>query len=169
MNLRIELYVASGLIAFCLINYFYLIPTQVIAEGSSPTYPLLTNSLLLVFSLAYLWEGLHRLRKDRRQRQENEDQAAASEEAARQRFYWRRPVALLVLCAVWLQVMEAVGFIVSTFFFLLLATRIFATRGLIKSLVFSLVMPVVLYALFRSLGSLLPQGPLERWLETFLS
>ncbi len=159
MKARTDLSIAAALIVFCLINQFYLIPTQVVAEGSSPTYPILVNILLAAFSIAYFWESLRLLR---RQQPRNEKNKAAPAKGYPDSW---RPVALLLVSGGWILVMEWMGFILSTFIFLMLTSRIFGSKSFWKSLILSTAMPLILYFVFRGLNSLLPQGPLEKMLE----
>ena len=49
MKPRKDLTIALGIIAFCVLNYVYLIPTQVAAEGSKTAYPHLLNIMLAIF------------------------------------------------------------------------------------------------------------------------
>lgn len=162
MNARSELSIAGVLIAFCLLNYFYLIPTQVVAEGSSPVYPLLINTMLLCFSLAYLWEGFRALKQEKRQAAEDGEQPPASKA-----IMWR-PLAVLVVTGAWILTMEWLGFILSTFLFLLIASRLFGSKNWGKGLALSVAMPLVIYIVFRLLNSILPTGPVEELIEKFI-
>ena len=163
MKARTDLSIAGALLVFCLVNQFYLIPTQVVAEGSSPVYPMLINIMLAVFSMAYFWEGLRLLRK-----QPANMQSAKTAAERKNPAYWR-PLALLLIAGGWILVMDWMGFIASTFVFLMLAARLFGSKSLWKALVLSIAMPLILYFIFRSLNSLLPQGPLEKMLEVLFS
>lgn len=155
MNVRSEMSIAGLLIGFCMLNYFYLIPTQVVAEGSSLIYPVLVNTMLLCFSIAYLAEGIRSWRRETLPK--NKATAAGG---AGNGFYWR-PIAMLVVTGFWVLTMEWIGFLFSTFIFLTLSSRIFGSKSWGKTLALSLVMPLVVYLIFWGLKSVLPEGPLE--------
>ena len=159
MNARSEMSIAGVMIGFCLLNYFYLIPTQVVAEGSSLVYPALINTMLLCFSLAYLAEAFRSLRREKKE-------AVAAD--TNNRIYWR-PVAMLIVIGLWVLTMEWVGFLFSTFLFLMLSSRIFGSQSWGKTLALSLVMPLVVYLIFWGLSSVLPEGPLEELIRSLLS
>jgi len=162
MNARSEISIAGFLIAFCLVNYIYLIPTQVVAQGTSPVYPNLINSMLLCFSLAYLAEGIRTIRKKRRDpgRQENTQPKAMGAAL--------RPIAMLLVTGAWVLTLERLGFLFSTFLFLAISSRIFGSKSWPKTLALSLIMPLVIYFIFYGLNSLLPEGPLEETIRSVL-
>ncbi len=155
MNARSEISFASAIIAFCMFNYFYLIPTQVVAEGSSMVYPALINTMLLLFALAYWGEGLLLYR--------TEKLAQAAKEQSRAGFweYYWRPLSLLGITGIWIFTMEWAGFLLGTIIFLFCATYIFAATSLKKVAVFSLILPLVVFSLFYLVNAPLPEGPLE--------
>ncbi|MCF8031943.1 MAG: tripartite tricarboxylate transporter TctB family protein [Desulfarculaceae bacterium] len=160
MNARSELSIAGVLIAFSLLNYFYLIPTQVVAEGSSPVYPALINTMLLCFSLAYLGEGIRAWRKERREHNEARPAGAHKD--------MFRPLAMLVVTGAWVLSMEHLGFIISTFGFLIIASRIFGSKSWTKTLGLSVAMPLIISFIFRGLNALLPEGPAEELINWIL-
>ena len=161
MNTRLGLSIAGVLVGFCLLNYFYLIPTQVEAEGSSTFYPQLVNSMLLFFSLAYLIESVHRMRLEKSREEDVTGQQAFD------LTIWR-PLALLVVTGAWVLTMEWIGFILSTFIFLMIASHIFGSKKLVPTLSLSLIMPLAIYFIFVGLNSLLPEGPLEGLIRSLL-
>ena len=162
MNTRSEISIAGVLIGFCMLNYFYLIPTQVVAEGSSPVYPILINTMLLCFSIAYLAEGLRSWR-----RETHRGKKANAADGAINWIYWR-PVAMLVVTGLWVLSLEWIGFLFSTFLFLTLSSRIFGSQSWRKTLILSVVMPLVVYSIFLGLNSILPEGPLEGLIRSLL-
>ena len=163
MNARSEISIAGFLTGFCLINYFYLIPTQVVAEGTSPVYPNLINTMLLCFSLTYLVEGFRELRKEKRETTGRpEDTKRKGMGAA------LRPLAMLAVTGAWVLTLERLGFIASTFLFLLISSRIFGSKSWVKTLALSVIMPLVIYFIFYGLNSLLPEGPLEEMIRATL-
>jgi len=159
MNARSELSIAMVLIGFSMLNYFYLIPTQVVAEGSSPVYPALINTMLLCFSLAYLAEGVRSWRKERQ---------VQGEAAGGGKKLMVRPLAMLVVTGAWVLSMEYLGFIISTFAFLMIASRIFGSKSWSKTLILSVAMPLIIYFVFRGLNALLPEGPAEELINLIL-
>lgn len=162
MNARSEISIAGFLIAFCLLNYFYLIPTQVVAEGTSPVYPNLINTMLLCFSLAYLVEGFQTARKERRAANRDKSSQREGRSAA------LRPIAMLLVTGAWVLTLDRVGFLISTFLFLAIASRIFGSKSWLKTLALSVIMPLVIYSIFYGLNSLLPEGPLEEMIRAML-
>ena len=155
MKARSELMFASGIIAFCMLNYFYLIPTQVVAEGSSAAYPVLINSMLLLFALAYWAEGFLLFRKEAKARAENETGGGG---------FWSthwRPLSLLGITGLWVFTMEYLGFLLTTCIFLFCAANIFATSSLKKAVIFSAALPLVVFSLFYLVNAPLPDGPVE--------
>ncbi|MFH2125128.1 MAG: tripartite tricarboxylate transporter TctB family protein [Pseudomonadota bacterium] len=160
MNARSELSIATVLIGFSMLNYFYLIPTQVVAEGSSPVYPALINTMLLCFSLAYLAEGVRSWRKER--------QAQSEGTGGGGKKLMVRPLAMLVVTGAWVLTMEHLGFIISTFAFLMIASRIFGSKSWSKTVILSVVMPLIIYFVFRGLNALLPEGPAEELINLIL-
>ncbi|MBU2467030.1 MAG: tripartite tricarboxylate transporter TctB family protein [Proteobacteria bacterium] len=162
MNARSELSIAGVLIGFSLLNYFYLIPTQVVAEGSSPVYPMLVNTMLLCFSLAYMGDGIRCWRQQKKA--EGEGQACSTGGGK----VMMRPLAMLVVTGAWVLSMEYLGFIISTFVFLIIASRIFGSKSWSKALIMSVAMPLIIYFVFRGLNALLPEGPAEELINLIL-
>ena len=161
MNARSELSIAGVLIGFCILNYFYLIPTQVVAEGSSPVYPLLVNSMLLCFSLAYLAEAVRVVRREKASGQGDAGKKASGHSL------WR-PLGMLAATGAWVLTMEWLGFILSTFLFLLIASRIFGSKKWIPTLGLSVIMPLAIHFIFVALNSVLPEGPVEELLSMII-
>jgi hypothetical protein len=162
MNARYELSLAMVLIGFSMLNYFYLIPTQVVAEGSSPVYPALINTMLLCFSLAYLAEGVRCWRKEKAAQGEG---GACSTGGGK---LMARPLLLLVVTGAWVLSMDFLGFLISTFFFLLIASRIFGSKSWSKTIILSVVMPLIITFVFRGLNAVLPEGPVEDLINLLL-
>ena len=155
MSIRSEIAFASGLIAFCLFNYLYLIPSQVVAEGSSATYPNLMNFLLLAFALAYWTEGFLMYRK--------ENLKGVRQEKKSGNFwalYWR-PLVLLVIIAAWILTLGFAGFLLSTFIFLVFSSMLFGATNILRVLILSIVMPLLVFTLFYWVNAPLPAGPIE--------
>ncbi|MBU1155479.1 MAG: tripartite tricarboxylate transporter TctB family protein [Proteobacteria bacterium] len=162
MNARSELSIATVLIGFSMLNYFYLIPTQVVAEGSSPVYPALINTMLLCFALAYLAEGVRCWRKEKLAQGEGGSCSTGGGKLM------VRPLAMLVVTGAWVLSMEYLGFIISTFVFLMIASRIFGSKSWSKTLILSVAMPLIISFVFRGLNALLPEGPAEELINLIL-
>lgn len=162
MKPRKELIIALGLLAFCGLNYFYLIPVQVEAEGSSSTYPILLNIMMAIFSVAYAIEAFRLMKK------QAAEGLAEQETGPGFMALYGRTLLLIAATAIWLFVMGAAGFILSTFLFLLVASYIFGSRSKWKPIVLSLAMPFIFYSIFRGLNSQLPEGPIESILGNLL-
>ena len=162
MNVRSEISVAGFLICFCIVIYIYLIPTQVVAEGTSPVYPHLINTMLLCFSLAYLVESIRALRKETRKTDRQENTRPVQMSVA------LRPVIMLLVTGAWVLSLERLGFLVSTFLFLAISSRVFGSKSWSKTLALSVIMPLVIYFIFYGLNSILPEGPLEEMIRSTL-
>ncbi len=162
MKVRNELVIVLVLLVFCIINYFILIPHQIVAEGSSSIYPNLINFMLLAFTLVY---GVEVIRCMRKETSEN-DGAKISIKG----FFssYGRTIILIVLTGGWILAMDIAGFILSSVIFLLAASQVFGSRSLWKSAALSLIMPFLFYGLFRGLNSLLPEGPVESLLSNLI-
>ena len=159
MKARKELAIALGILAFCLLNWLYLIPSQVLEEGSSTVYPHLLNSILAMFGLAYAVEAFRQMQKEEKTVKKKGPSFIAA---------YGRTLLLILATAIWLFSMEAAGFILSTVLFLIAASYIFGAKSLWKPLALSLVMPFLFYGVFRGLNSMLPQGPVEVVLDKLL-
>jgi uncharacterized membrane protein len=156
------MFTAAGLLAFCVFNYVYLIPTQVVAEGSSSTYPHLINTLLALFSLAYLLEGYCIFRKQAKEK---------AKETKEQRGFWQdywRPLAMFGLTGIWIFTLEYIGFLPSTFVFLFLGAKIFRAANLRNTLLVCVVLPSILTGIFMGLNAPLPEGPLEEMIQALI-
>lgn len=174
MKASLNLKVAIGLIVFCLFNYFYLIPVEVIAEGAPPTYPYLVNSLLLLFSLGFLVESFAGMRAEkaeeepgRREQAEAEARRGMSDQQSTVRKAIRVGI-LFALMAGWYWTLEAGGFLLTAIIFLALSSPLYGARSPFKIGVLALLMPFIVHFLFRSLGTALPEGPLEELITTII-
>lgn len=173
----LNLKIAVGIIVFCLFNYFYLIPAQVIDKGSSPVYPYLVNSMLTLFSLGYLMESYFAMRRNSREagsehtaedslgRGENCDH---EEPAASAKAKALRVALLFVLMALWYWLLEDLGFMLSAFIFLVLSSIVYGAKSPVKIGLLSVAMPLIFHIIFRSLGSALPEGPVEELITSIL-
>lgn len=153
MSSRSEINVAAGMIVFCLFNFFYLIPSQVTAEGSSPVYPMLINGVLLIFAVAYLVEGILQFKKEP---QKSKGQSLK----AMWRNHWR-PWSLLIAMAVWIILLDFAGFLPSTIGFLFFSSYVFGAKSLKRVAALSIILPVFVFSLFHWVNAPLPAGPVE--------
>jgi Tripartite tricarboxylate transporter TctB family len=155
MKTRSEINFAIGIIVFCLFNHFYLIPSQVVAEGSSPVYPMMVNGMLLFFGIALLVEGVFQLRK------EKTDPAAEKQTL---KIFWERywrPLTLLAAMTIWILSLDLTGFLPSTIIFLFCSSLIFGGKNLKRISLLSLSLPTIVFSLFHWVNAPLPAGPLE--------
>jgi len=162
MKIGRETKIASGLIAFCLFNYFYLIPSQVISQGSVPTYPLIVNTLILLSSIGYFFQSIfQKIIKDR-DNQKNKSLKTI------QKPIWRA-VVLIIFIGIWVSVLDYVGFLLSTIILLIGSIILFGSRNYTKTIIISILFPLFVYFLFRGvLKTALPEGFLENILERII-
>lgn len=154
MSSRSEIKFASGIIIFCLFNYFYLIPSQVVAEGSSPVYPIIVNAMLLIFGIAYLSEGILQLRRGKNNPQQKQGLQAFWTS------YWR-PIILLIAMTIWILFLDLTGFLPSSVIFLFFSSFIFGAKNYKRVGILSLLLPLIVFSLFHWVNAPLPEGPVE--------
>jgi putative tricarboxylic transport membrane protein len=162
MKIGRETKIASGLIVFCLFNYFYLIPSQVINQGSVPTYPFIVNTLILVSSVGYFFQSMfQKIIKDR-DGQKNKSLKTI------QKPIWRA-IVLIIFISIWVSVLDYVGFLLSTIILLIGSIILFGSRNYTKTIIISILFPIFVYFLFRGvLKTTLPEGFLENILERII-
>lgn len=151
----------ASLVLLCIlvaVNYLYLIPAQVVTEGSDPVYPLLLNGILAFLLVCYALELL-------RSRRKLGISLVVWQIVPRQA---GKVILLLALVWIWAAVLDHLGFILPTMGFLGIAVWLYGERSWRNILVTMLVSPVLLYLVFVLFGSYLPQGPLEQYLGRFL-
>ena len=159
-KLDMDTAVSAGVLAFTLLNYFYFIPVQVVEEGSPATYPIIVNTLMCICGAGYFLQSVFG--------------APAAEDVEsppkpRNLLPLLRVAAVAVLLAVWIWVMESVGFLLSSMVFLAAGIALFGSRQPFKIGAVSIGLPILLYVLFRILlKSVLPEGPLEGVLEQLI-
>lgn len=176
MKPSLDLKVAIVIIVFCLFNYLYLIPAEVIAEGSSPVYPYLVNSMLMLFSLGYLIESFAGMRADKKAAGEAriEDTAGRGEKCDRtgpvegNGLKAFRVMTLFGLMAAWYWTLESLGFMLSAFIFLILSSIVYGAKSPLKIGLLSIAMPLIFHVLFRTLGTALPEGPVEELITSII-
>ena len=155
MKTRSEINFAIGIIVFCMFNHFYLIPSQVVAEGSSPVYPMLINIMLLLFGIAHLIEGIFQLRREKTDPTEQKQTLKVFWST-----YWR-PLSLLFSMTAWILSLDIVGFLPSTIIFLFCSALIFGGKNLKRISLLSLSLPTIVFSLFYWVNAPLPAGPVE--------
>ncbi|MBA7515449.1 hypothetical protein ES705_07489 [subsurface metagenome] len=162
MKIRRETKIASGLIVFCLFNYFYLIPSQVINQGSIPTYPLIVNTLILFFSVGYFFQSIfQKIIKDG-DGQKNKGFKTVMKPV------WRA-VVLIIFIGIWVSALDYLGFLLSTVVLLIGSIILFGSRNYTKTIIISIIFPIFVYFLFRGvLKTTLPEGLLEGILERII-
>ena len=162
MKPRKEFVIALGILAFCVLNFAILIPSQVAAEGSKTTYPHLLNIMMALFAICYAVEAVLQMKKTPLET----DPGPGSGQGFIATY--GRTLLLIIAMAIWLFSMDVAGFLLSSFLFLLAAAFIFGSRSIWKPAVLSIAMPLIFHAIFRSLNSMLPEGPIENLLYKLL-
>lgn len=164
MKIGRETKVASGLIVFCLFNYFYLIPSQVINQGSVPTYPFIVNTLILLSSVGYFFQSIFQntITIKEADSQKNKDAQKKQKNA-------QRAIAIMILIGIWVLMLDYIGFLLSTIIFLAGSIVVCGSRNYTKVVVISILFPLFMYFIFRGvLKTTLPEGFLENILEKII-
>lgn len=140
--------------ALVIVNQFYLIPVQVINEGSDPVYPYLLNGLLLFLLLCLTAEAAysHYIKKSA-----PELLKLAPKNIA-------RIIALLGFVTIWAIMLESMGFIIPTLIFLGITTWLYGERSLRTILLTMFIGSFLLYFVFSIFGVALPRAELENFL-----
>jgi len=154
--------IGLGLIIFCLLNYFYLIPSQVINQGSVPTYPFIVNTLILLSSVGYFFQSI--FQKDIKQT--NSQKSKASEKGYKS--VWKA-IFIIIFIGIWISLLDFMGFLLSTIIFLIGSILVCGSRNYIKIIIISILFPIFMYFIFRGvLKTTLPEGFLENILEKII-
>lgn len=162
MKIGRETKIASGLIVFCLFNYFYLIPSQVINQGSVPTYPFIVNTLILLSSVGYFFQSIFQNTIKETDNQKNKDAQKKQKNA-------QRAIVIIILIGIWVLALDYIGFLLSTIIFLAGSIIVCGSRNYIKVAIISILFPLFMYFLFRGvLKTTLPEGFLENILEKII-
>jgi len=157
-----ETKIALGLIVFCLLNYFYLIPTQVIKQGSAPTYPLIVNTIILLSSIGYFFQSIFKKIIKDRNYQKNKSFKKIQKSVL-------KAIVLIIFMGIWVSVLGYVGFLLSTIIFLMGSIIVCGSRNYSKIVILSILFSLFLYFLFRAvLKTALPEGFLEKILEKII-
>jgi len=157
-----ETKIAFGLIVFCLFNYFYLIPSQVINQGSIPTYPFIVNTLILFSSVGYFFQSIF-------QSTIKEADSQKSKDAQKKQKNAQRAIVIIILIGIWVLALDYIGFLLSTIIFLAGSIIVCGSRNYTKVSIISILFPLFIYFLFRGvLKTTLPEGFLENILEKII-
>jgi len=156
-----ETKIAFGLIVFCLFNYFYLIPSQVINQGSVSTYPFTINTLILLSSVGYFFQSIFQNIK-KTNSQKNKSAQKIQKNA-------QRAIVIIILIGIWVLALDYIGFLLSTIIFLAGSIITLGSRNYTKIVIISILFPLFMYFLFRGvLKTTLPEGFLENILEKII-
>ncbi len=157
-TLHRDFFAVAVLAVVVLINQFYLVPKEVLAHGTSSTYPQMLNGLLAVFTVCYFVEAL-------RQRKRGADGKALIQVNIAA---MAKPVSLLACIWLWVEGAHYAGFLVPTALLLVSASLLYGERSPGKIAALSLIAPLAIFLFFAALNSALPDGPLDIWLLTML-
>jgi len=151
-----ETKMAFGLIIFCFFNYFYLIPSQVIEQGSQPTYPLVVNTFILLSSVGYLFQSIYQ-----------KNILAINNQKNRIFSEKKKSIIIIIFVVIWVLLLEYLGFLISTIMFLIASITVCSdSRNYTKIFILSILFSLFLYFLFTVfLKTMLPEGFLESILE----
>ena len=162
MKIRRETKIASGLIVFCLFNYFYLIPSQVINQGSIPTYPFIVNTLILLSLVGFFFQSIFQSTIKETDSQKNKDAQKKQKNA-------QRAIVIIIFIGIWVLMLDYIGFLLSTIIFLAGSIIVCGSRNYTKVIIISILFPLFMYFLFRGvLKTTLPEGFLENILEKII-
>lgn len=141
-----------------IINQAYLIPHEVIAYGTSATYPTLLNGMMAVFSACYLFEALRkrRLKTDGTSKIPLDFKGLC------------KPAGLLLCIWLWVDGCESIGFMLSSMALLVASCLLYGERSPTKIAALAISMPLVLLVFFATLRSVLPEGPVDTWILNIL-
>lgn len=142
------------LLLLIVLNQFYLIPHEVIAYGTSSTYPDLLNGMMACFTLCYLLEALHR------RRQQRDAAARVSLNPA----VLCKPAALLLCIWLWVDGCERIGFLLSSMALLTAGCLLYGERSPVKIAALAVCFPLGILLFFTALRSVLPEGPVDIWI-----
>lgn len=158
--------IAIGILVFSLINYIILIPQYVIKCSTSPIYPYIVNTLILFSGIGYLFESLGRRDKTKSEEVVNQEDRPVVDH--QKRYSTARVFFVILTTGVWIWSMEFVGFLLSAFIFLPAVSLLYGSRKKKRIMVVTVVLPIILYSVFRLLNTSLPEGPLEDILNRML-
>lgn len=154
MKINKNITIALGLIFFCIFNYFYLIPNQVIKQGSSPHYPLIIITFILFFSILYLVLAIIK---------KNNENVIIQEGRYLNRLDNLRVIITIILLILYVNLIEVFGFILTTTITFIMSIFLYGSRDYFKmGLILFLFSLILSYAFRILLHSTLPGGILEQ-------
>lgn len=154
MKINKNVIIALGLIFFCIFNYFYLIPDQVIKHGSSPYYPLIVITFILFFSILYIILAIIK---------KNNENVSIQEYRYPKRLDNLRVIITMILLILYVSLIEVFGFILTTTITLIVSIVLYGSRDYFKMGLISFSFALILSYVFRILlHSTLPGGILEQ-------
>jgi hypothetical protein len=142
------------LAAFLLINHFYLVPVQVIAQGSPATFPHLLNALLAICTIFYLIETVRR----RRHGLDAKDVLPVDMQAA------AKPALLLLSIWIWAACIDSFGFIIPSILLLAATSLLYGERSIRKIAALAILFPIFAFVFFTLLKTKLPSSFIEDWI-----
>ncbi|OLN21377.1 transporter [Domibacillus antri] len=138
-------------LAFLLIGLFFTVESRKISESAYGSavgpdiFPFVLGLLLLIFSLRLLYETFKK-------------RGAA---VKRGNYHYKKFFIILISAILYVSLLETIGYILSTFLFLLVAFQTMERRGIVKSILVSAAFSFGVYLLFvELLGGVLPRLPL---------
>lgn len=139
---------------FCLVNYFYLIPTQVIRHGSSANYPYMVITFLFIFVLVYTFLSF--------KKRISPDSNYINISFSNKQYIFKNFIILLMMIF-YVCFIESFGFILISFLFILIAMMVYGLRDYFRVLIISILFPTFISYIFRILlKSNLPGGIIEQ-------
>lgn len=154
MKINKNVIIALGLIFFCIFNYFYLIPDQVIKHGSSPYYPVIVITFILFFSILYTVLSITK---------KNNENVIIQEYRYPKRVNNLRVIITIILLILYVNLIEVFGFILTTTMTLIVSMVLYGSRDYFKVGLISFLFTLILTYVFRILlHSILPGGILEQ-------
>lgn len=154
MKINKNIIIALGLIFFCIFNYFYLIPNQVIRQGSSPYYPLTIITFILFFSILYLVLAVIK---------KNNENVIIQEYRHPERLGNLRVIITIILLILYVNLIEVFGFILTTTITFIMSIFLYGSRDYFKMGLILFLFSLILSFVFRILlHSTLPGGILEQ-------
>lgn len=146
--------ISLGIIGFCILNYFYLIPIQVIKQGSAPHYPLIVITFISFFSIVYFLLAI--FKKYNRHTIVQKDKYFGKTAIF-------RVVITMFLLIIYVNVIEFYGFILVTTIMLIISMILYGSKDYFSIGVISILFTLLVSYVFRILlHSILPGGILEQ-------
>jgi putative tricarboxylic transport membrane protein len=154
LRINKDLSISLLLLIFCLINYFYLIPTQVLKQGSSANYPYIVISFLTIFTLIYFIISVKKMKN----KESDYINIKPFDNLSFLKF-----ASLFLLIIIYVYLIESVGFILISFIFLMVVMIIYGIKDYFRIVIIAILFPIFVSYIFRILlHSILPGGVIEK-------